>query len=323
MKVLITGAGGYLGAIVAKYLAEEKGCSVTLFDRLRKPLPQALSSFRVIKGDVTIFSDLENCFSKNSFAAVIHLAGLRSVAESISNPELYFAVNTEGSKNVIEAAKRAGVGRLIFASTSEVYGNARYLPIDEKHPLKPLSPYGESKERAEAFFGEGVVLRLANVAGACPVWGLGDISEPSYYLITNAIKGALGIRPFSFTCGRVNTPDGTPIRDFVHVLDVAEAFWLSLSVPVGIYNIGSGVGYSALEIVNKVKEVTGANFETSVGEARPGEASAKFLDIKKAKKDLGWEPHHNLNDMVKSSYDFYSAFYSRGGIKPHKQYYGK
>lgn len=296
MKVLITGGGGFLGSVLVKYLVEKKNCEVELF-----------------KGDVTNPEDLYNFFSKNtgSGGTVIHLAGLRSVAESIKNPELYFKVNTKGSENVVTAAKKAGITNHIFASSSEVYGNAQYLPIDEKHPLKPLNPYGESKLHAEEFFADGVVLRLANVAGACPEWSLGDISEPSYYLITNAIKGALGIRPFSFTCGRVDTLDGTPIRDFVHILDVAEAFWRGLSAPAGIYNIGSGVGYSALEVVNKVKEITGANFATSIGEPRPGEPAAKFLDIAKAKSELGWVPSSGLKDMVESSYIFYKNFYGK------------
>ena len=207
---------------------------------------------------------------------------------------------------------------IVFSSTSEVYGNSQYLPVDELHQTMPVNPYGESKLMAEKLIGwygqlkgmRSVVFRYFNVTGADKDGLVGDSKKPSQLLTQNAVRGALGIAEFSLTCPKVKTRDGTPIRDYVNVEDLVEAHIRALEYLKNggenqTINLGTGVGYSVLEVVENVKKVTGVDFKVGRAEARKGEPTKKYADYKKAEKILGWKPKSSLEDSIKSLIKWY------------------
>ncbi len=224
-----------------------------------------------------------------------------------------------GTLNLLRAIKKYQVGKLVFSSTCAVYGEAQYLPVDEKHPTKPANPYGESKLMAEKeitwfsrLFGlKSVIFRYFNVAGAANDGLIGDSKKPSQLLVQNAVRGALKIEPFKLTCPKVATPDGTPIRDYVNVEDLARAHVLALDYldktksGCQVFNLGTGKGNSVLEIVNKVQEITGVKFPIEKGESRKGEYAKVYADITKVKSKLGWEPEKDLKETVYSLVKWY------------------
>lgn len=319
MKVLVTGGAGYIGSITTKLLLE-RGFEVTVFDSLEYGHREAVSDCPLVVGNLLNPQDLAKVFLKNSFDAVVHFAAYTSVSESVKEPAKYFRDNTFGTLNLLEQMVASGVKDLVFSSTSAVYGNPDYLPVDEKHPLRPESPYGESKLLVERMFPwfdcaygvKSVALRYFNVAGAFEDGSIGDAKEPSTLLITNAVKGALGLRPFEFTCPKVNTPDGSPIRDYIHVVDLAEAHLLALDYLTRggsseIFNLGTGTGYSVKEVVAAVKKVTGVDFPIGESAPREGEESQKYASYAKAKEVLGWEPKSGLEEMIRSAYKWHRS----------------
>lgn len=319
MKILVTGGAGYIGSITTKLLTE-RGFEVVVFDNLAYGHREAIGDCPLIVGDLRNREEIKSAVVGQNFDAVVHFAALASVSDSVKDPELYFYNNVVGSLNLVSEMVAAGVLRLVFSSTSAVYGSADYLPIDEQHPLRPESPYGESKlmiERVLHWFDrayglKSVAFRYFNAAGAMPDGSLGDAKTPSTLLITNAVKGALGLQPFQFTCPRVKTPDGSTIRDYIHVLDLAEGHLMALDYltkggATDIFNLGTGKGYSTTEVVEMVKKVTGVDFSTEVGAPREGEEAEKYASFTKAKEVLGWEPHFNLEDMIRSAHAWHQS----------------
>src|SRR3972149_2178357 len=332
-KILVTGAGGYIGSN-ATYLLLQKGYDVVALDNFstgyKEPLEWLKSKFRpkddqplagkfrYYKADLK--SDLEPIFTKEKgIDAVLHFAAHCSVNESMEKPEKYFTNNVCGSQSLFSTMLKYNIRNIIFSSTCAVYGEAQYVPVDEKHPTHPANPYGESKKIIEQmlqWYGKlkdfnYVILRYFNVCGASDDGEIGDSKKPSSLLVQNAVRGALGIEPFYLTCPTVSTPDQTPIRDYINVVDLNEAHISSLEYLLKggkseIINLGTGTGNSVLEIVDKVQKVTGVKFELKRGEARKGEYAKVFADISKAKKVLGWEPKSNIGDSVKSLVTWYS-----------------
>lgn len=315
-KILVTGAGGYIGSHITKRLLRE-GCAVIAFDNFsrgyREPLEvlKKYGDLEVIEGDLTRKEDIARIFNRRQIDAVMHLAALCLVDESVKNPEIYFKNNVIGTANLLEAMSFAGVHKLIFSSTCAVYGNAKHLPIDEEHPTNPVNPYGESKLQAEREiekFGRErglnyVILRYFNVCGADEAGEIGDSKKPSELLVQNAVRGALGIAPFKLTCPKVNTPDGTPIRDYVDVEDIATAHikaykYLKKGALSGIFNLGNGRGWSVKEILGEIKKELEREFVVTEGILRRGEYGAVYADISKAGGLLGWKPQKTLRDSI-------------------------
>lgn len=241
------------------------------------------------------------------------MAALCLVSESMEKPEAYFENNVFGSFNLLKAISQNKVKNLVFSSTCAVYGESLYLPIDEKHPTKPISPYGESKLMTEGmvrWFGEiyglkYVILRYFNVSGADRKGLIGDSKKPSQLLVQNAVRGALGIEPFYLTCPKVKTPDGTPIRDYVNVEDLAKAHlkafaFLQKKGQSGIFNLGTGQGNSVLEVIRAVQKITGVKFPLKKSKPRKGEDTKLYADNRRIKKILGWRPQKTLKDSVES-----------------------
>lgn len=325
MKILITGAGGYIGS-VASYLFLQRGYEVVAVDNFstgfREPLEILQqkfdeTNFRFYEKDLR--SDLSAIFNREpGIEAVVHYAASCRVAESMKKPEKYFTNNVYGSQNLLTTMLNYNVKNIVFSSTCAVYGEAEYVPVDEKHSTKPTNPYGASKRMTEQiiqWYGRlkdlhYVTLRYFNVCGASEDGLIGDSKKPSTLLVQNAVRGALGIEPFHLTCPAVDTPDGTPIRDYINVLDLNEAHLKAVEHLLNnrrnqIVNLGTGTGNSVLEIVDKVKEATGADFPINKTNPREGEYAKMIADITKAKNILNWKPKRTLKDSVQSLVKWY------------------
>lgn len=316
-RVLITGGAGYIGSHVARLL-KENGYNVVIFDNCENghiKISEILG-VEIIEGDLRNPSALER-LNDRQCDACLHFAAYASVGDSIKNPEVYFENNVSGSSNLISYLTAHNCTNFIFSSTSEVYGEAKYLPIDENHELNPINPYGLSKRMVEQMLEWGdkagkmkfVSLRYFNAAG-CSLDGLiGEDHEPENHLIPNAILGALGKKEFRLTCSKVDTPDQTPIRDYVHVLDLADAHLKALEFLLkggrsDFFNLGTGAGYSVLQVIETVEKVTGNSIEKVYGEPRSGEPAKKFASNKKAQEILKWNAKYGLEDMVKTTYNY-------------------
>lgn len=326
MKILVTGGAGYIGSI-ATYILLQKEHSVVVIDNfttghekvLQKFKNEYSDKFNYYQVDLKEKAKINEVLDKEqNIDAVLHYAASCMVNESMENPAKYFENNVYGSLNLISAVVDHGINKLVFSSTCAVYGETQYVPVDEKHPLNPANPYGESKRMVEKmieWYGElkdlnYVILRYFNVCGASDDGQVGDSKNPSVLLVQNAVRGALGIDKFLLTCPVVDTPDGTPIRDYINVVDLNEAHIKALEYLVGggksnIFNLGTGKGNSVLEIIEKVEEITGEKLPREKGEARKGEYAKIFADISKAKEVLHWEPTRTIEDTVKSLVSWY------------------
>lgn len=327
-KVLLTGGGGYIGS-VATYLLLEKGYEVVVIDNFSTGFKGPLKYFRDKFGDKKFRfynTDLKKPLGlilkkEKGIGAVLHFAASCLIDESMKNPQKYFENNVVGSHNLLKKTLDAGVRNFIFSSTCEVYGEAEYIPLDEKHSINSGTPYGISKRIVEMMietYGKTkglkyVILRYFNVCGASDDGAIGDSKKPSVLLMQNAVRGALGIEPFYLTFRKMNTPDGSPIRDYVNVVDLCEAHikaleYLRKGGKSEVVNIGTGNGNSVLEIVNTVQQILGVKFEIKKGEPRKGEPSKLIADNKKAKKLLGWQPQRTIKDSVKSLVAWYKRY---------------
>ncbi|MCA9371983.1 UDP-glucose 4-epimerase GalE, partial [Candidatus Woesebacteria bacterium] len=276
-KILITGAGGYIGS-VATYLLLQKGYEVVAFDNFctgfEAPLQLLQEKFgekqlRYYNTDIS--ADITPLLEKEQHIdAVLHYAAHCSVNESMEHPDWYFSNNTCATNNFLVQLLENNIHRFVFSSTCAVYGEADYVPIDEAHPTRPTNPYGESKRMSEKiieWYGKQsglqyMILRYFNVCGASDDGLIGDAKKPSVHLMQNAVRGVLGIEPFFLTCGKFDTPDGTPIRDYLNVVDFNEVHilareHLTKGAASEIINLGTGTGNSVLEIIQAVEEITG------------------------------------------------------------------
>jgi UDP-glucose 4-epimerase len=312
MKVLVTGGAGYIGSHVS-YMLGQLGHLVVIFDNLSTGYQDAVLTNHFIKGDLGSEEDLDSLFNSFDFDIVMHLAGSISVAESIINPSLYYLNNTSNTLKLLNAMKKHGVNNLIFSSTAAIYGNPLSRFIDETHPLSPINPYGKSKLYSEQIIQDFAnsyelnfsILRYFNAAGALSEGLLGERHEPETHLIPLAIKVALGkIDELNIFGSDHPTPDGTCVRDFVHVEDISEAHIFALNNITGraknnIYNIGSGSGYSVKETIEMINSFFGKEINISYKEKRSGDPSILVADSEKIRKELGWEPKYTLADIVK------------------------
>ncbi|MBI2051770.1 UDP-glucose 4-epimerase GalE [Candidatus Roizmanbacteria bacterium] len=326
-KILVTGAGGYIGSVAA-YLFLQNGYEVVGIDNFstgyRKPLELLQGKFgqeklRYYEADLT--RDFNFVFEKEKgIEAVVHYAASCKVDESMKNPQKYFTNNVVGSQNLLSAMLDRNIKKIIFSSTCAVYGEAEYVPIDEKHRTLPTNPYGESKRMVEKmmeWYGrlkglQYVVLRYFNVCGASDDGLIGDSKKPSVLLVQNAVRGALGLEPFYLTYQTVDTPDKSPIRDYVNVVDLNEAHLNALEYLFKgganeIINVGTGTGDSVLEIIDKVQKATGKHFTAEKGNLREGEYAKMIATIEKANRILGWKPKRTVADSVKSLLAWYTA----------------
>jgi len=326
-KILVTGGAGYIGSITAKVL-KEKGFQPIIFDNLITGHQTSVGKEKFYQGDLTKdIPLLEKVFKEEKPEAVIHFAAMSLVGESVKNPQKYFTNNLIGALNLLKVMLEHQVLKIVFSSTAAVYGEPKKVPIDEDDPKAPTNPYGESKlmiEKILKWYGEAyglfsIALRYFNACGAALDGSLGEDHEPESHLIPLAIQAALGQRKdFKIFGDDYPTPDGTCIRDYIHVLDLAEAHIAALNgFQKGFqsYNVGTNHGFSVLEVIQMIKNVSGVNFETPIGPRRTGDPSQLVAKAKKIKKELGWQPKYSdLKTIVETAWKWH---------KNHPQGYGK
>lgn len=325
-KIIVTGGAGYIGSHAVKLLLD-KNYEVVVIDNLYRGYKQVIEILQKIYGnkklkfyqlDLKDYSKVENIFLIEKPDLIMHFAALCLVDESMKKPEEYFENNIVGSLNVLKAMVKANVKKIVFSSTCAVYGESQYLPIDEDHPTIPLNPYGESKLVAEKmlkWFGKiyninYAIFRYFNVGGSENDGSIGDSKKPSQLLMQNVVRGALNIEPFKLTCPEVNTPDKTPIRDYIDVVDLVTAHLMVIDhlgkdIINEVFNLGVGRGSSVLEIVNQVKKLTKTDFLINKGKPREGEYAEIYADSSKAKKIIGWTPKKGIKESVDSLIKWY------------------
>mgnify|MGYP001132008614 CR=1 FL=1 len=326
MKILVTGGAGYIGSHAVKLLLEKKN-QVIVIDNLYRGYKQVIDvlqkkfgrkNLKFYLADLKDFDKISQILKKEKPNGVMHFAALCLVNESMEKPEDYFENNVYGSLNLLKAMAANKTKNIVFSSTCAVYGESQYLPVDEKHPLKPTNPYGESKlmvERILSWFKEiynlkYCILRYFNVSGAASDGMIGDSKKPSQLLVQNAVRGALKIQPFKLTCPKVKTKDGTPIRDYINVEDLVNAHVLALNYLIkggksNIFNLGTGKGNSVLEVVKQVQKTTGVKFKITKGKPRQGEYAKIYANINKAKRVLKWRPKKTIKESILSLLKWY------------------
>jgi UDP-glucose 4-epimerase len=297
MKLLVTGGAGYIGSIVAGQLLEH-GHEVVVFDNLQQGHREAVpAGARLVVGDLLDAEGVDDVVA-DGFDGVLHFAALALVGESVAHPERYYRTNVGGTLNLLDAMVGAGVPRLVFSSTCAVYGQPDEVPIPETAPPNPANAYGASKLATDRMIGDicrahglgAVSLRYFNVAGASD--GRGEDHEPETHLIPNILRAALGIAEHVEVFGTdYPTPDGTAIRDYIHIEDLATAHILALDgVREGehrIFNLGNGNGFSVREVISAAAEVTGVEITVREGPRRPGDPPMLVAASNRVRSELG------------------------------------
>ncbi len=320
MKILITGGAGYIGSHTTAELLKQ-GHEITVFDNLVCGHKQSITCPLVI-GDLLNKNEINAVFEKSNFDGVIHFAAYALAGESMNEPGKYFENNILGGLNLLEAMKKHGVNKIIFSSTCAQYGFPEKLPVTEEEDKKPVSVYGESKLMFEtilqwydSLFGiKNVCLRYFNACGASLDGTIGEDHDPETHIIPIAIQTALGQREkFVIFGDDYKTKDGTNIRDYVHVLDLADAHIRALAYLAGdnesnFFNVGTGMGYSNKEIIEMVKKISGVDFPVETGPRRSGDPDAVYADNTKIKKALSWEPKYSdLETIIKTSWNWHKT----------------
>ncbi|HEY8498513.1 MAG TPA: UDP-glucose 4-epimerase GalE [Limnochordales bacterium] len=324
MKVLVTGGAGYVGSHTVLGLVEA-GHQVTVLDDLSTGRRELVHGARLVLGDIGDPAALEAALeSQGPFDAAMHFAARTQVGESMADPGRYFATNVAGTLQLLRALVARGVRWFVFSSSAAVYGEPRQTPIPEEHPLAPTNPYGESKRMVEAMLGwferahglRWVSLRYFNAAGADPRGRTGECHEPETHLIPSVLLAALGRREAVEIYGDDwPTPDGTCIRDFVHVCDLAEAHRLALEYLArggasAAFNLGSGRGWSVRQVVETCRRVTGRSFPVRIGPRRPGDPAVLVASNERARAQLGWRPRYDsLEVMVETAWAWHRKGY--------------
>ncbi len=326
--LMVTGAGGYIGSNSVEVLLQS-GYRVVAVDNFSQGFREPLEMLQNEHGEdklVVYTSDLtesgahEVMKQEPEIEGIMHFAALLNVGESMLVPEKYFTNNIIGTQRLLHAAIDQGISRFIFSSSCTVYGDIKNPPVDETAPLqRPASAYGHTKKMCEEILQwydqldklKYISLRYFNVCGANDAGTLGDAKRETFGLMQNAVKGALGIRPFEFNYQEVDTPDGSPIRDYINVVDLAighvKAYeYLESNNTSDAFNLGTGHGTSVLEIVNTIKEVLGADFPTKpAASRRTGEIPQIFADAAHAKEVLGWVATRDIKKSIETMAVFY------------------
>jgi UDP-glucose 4-epimerase len=318
MKLLVTGGAGYIGSIVSRQLIGE-GHEVVVLDNLERGHRAAVApEARLVVADLTDAAAVSAAVSEG-FDGVLHFAALALVGESVSHPERYYRTNVGGTLNLLQAMTDAGVPRLVFSSTCAVYGQPDEVPISEAAQPRPQNAYGASKLAVDYMIGDfclahglgAVSLRYFNVAGASH--GLGEDHDPETHLIPNILRTVLGINPVMQIFGTdYPTPDGTAIRDYIHIEDLSAAHLLALDGARGrehrIFNLGNGNGFSVREVISAAEEVTGEKVAVEEAPRRPGDPPMLVAAGAKIRSELGWEPRKPaLAEMVSDAWSFAQA----------------
>jgi UDP-glucose 4-epimerase len=316
--ILVTGGAGYIASHVVKELLHQDYKSI-VFDNLQTGHRKAVKNALFIEGDLSDQKKLAETFQVNSIDAVMHFAADCLVGESVQDPLKYFNNNVKNSLKLIESMEQFHVKQIVFSSSAAVYGEPEEIPISEGHPCIPTNPYGETKwifEKVLRAYHEAgklnyISLRYFNAAGADPEGELGEDHSRETHLVPLVIKAALGGSSVTVFGTDYDTPDGTCIRDYIHVTDLAHAHILALQKLnqgkfSGTYNLGNGNGYSVRQVIETVKKVTGRKVAAIDSQRRPGDPARLVASSQKIKKELGWIPKYpDLETIVKTAYHWH------------------
>lgn len=317
MKIFVTGGAGYIGSVCSELLLDE-GHEVTIFDNLIEGHLRAVDPrAQFVRGDLADRAQIDAALSSAQPDAVMHFAAYALVPESMRDPSKYFRNNISNGLNLLDAIVATGVQRIIFSSTCALFGPPDRVPIDETAPTRPINPYGESKlafEKILRWYNEiygltFVSLRYFNAAGATE--NLGEDHRPETHLIPNVLNVALGRRPSVEIYGTdYDTPDGTCIRDYIHIVDLAHAHMLALGPSAsGFYNLGTGGGSSVREVIAACRKISGRKIEVIEKPRRPGDPPRLIASSQKIKTELGWEPRFQaLDAIVESAWKWHHKF---------------
>jgi UDP-arabinose 4-epimerase len=317
---LVTGGAGYVGSHCCKAFSEA-GWEVVVFDNLSRGWREFVRWGPLIEGDILDQGAIEAAIASHRPDAVAHFAALAYVGESVTSPEAYYKNNTQGTLNVLSAMRNAGVSRFLFSSTCATYGIAQQTPIDETHPQSPVNPYGWSKlivEKMLADFDRAyglryVALRYFNAAGADASGEIGERHEPETHLIPLVLRAAMSERePVTIFGDDFDTSDGTAVRDYLHVSDIADAHCLALGALAAgsesnIFNLGSGSGASVLEILAAAERITGRPVPRAIGPRRPGDPATLIASAQKAHAVLGWRhPRSTIDEIMRTAWRWHA-----------------
>jgi len=303
MKILVVGGAGYIGSHMVQMLGRQ-GCEVTTLDNLSSGHRDAVLNGRFVHGDIADTALLTGLFAHGRFDAVMHFASFIQVGESVAQPARYYRNNVSNTLNLLEVMQAFEVRRFIFSSTAATFGEPQYTPIDEVHPQRPVNPYGRTKLMVEQALADldtawglrSVSLRYFNAAGACPQGRLGERHDPETHLIPLVLQAASGRRPHIGVFGRdYDTPDGTCIRDYIHIEDLCQAHALALQHLMQggasqAFNLGNGAGFSVQQVIDTARDVTGRDIHVVDGPRRAGDPSVLVADSRRARQHLGWTP---------------------------------
>ncbi len=319
MNYLVTGGAGYIGGTLVRLLLE-RGHTVVVYDNLCHSRREAVAQGAAfVEGDLADTALLTRTLTGTRFAGVLHFAALIEAGESMKRPDIYFRNNTAGTLSLLECMQKTGTDRLVFSSTAACYGEPKRTPIEEDDPLQPTNAYGESKLLSEymmRWFSTQMGLRFAalryfNVAGAIP--GYGENHEPESHLIPLVLDAALGLRESIRIFGQdYPTKDGTCVRDYVHVQDLAEAHLLALdslsTQQSAVYNLGNGQGFTVREVIESARRVTGRPIHVIEEPRRPGDPAVLVASSEKAKRDLRWQPKFaDLDGIIASAWEWHKT----------------
>ncbi len=316
MKVLVTGGAGYIGSVATELLLDQ-GHTAAVFDNLERGHRQAVDPrARLIEGDLRNPEEITRALQEFKPDAIIHFAAYALVGESMESPDMYFGNNVRGGVNLTEAMLKAGVRRIVFSSSCATYGQPERSLIAEDTPQRPTNPYGESKLMLEKILDwyrrlkdfQPIFLRYFNACGASIKYG--EDHDPETHLIPNILKVALGQRDNVAVFGSdYETPDGTCIRDYIHIEDLARAHLLALENPYcGALNLGTGQGCSVLQVLAAARQITGHAVPVKMCPRRPGDPARLVADAAQARQVLGWTPDRSrIGEIMQSAWDWHRA----------------
>lgn len=318
MNILVTGGAGYIGAHCCKELAS-RGFHPVVFDNLVTGHRGHVKWGHFHKGDTGSVEEVDACFSHLKISAVMHFAAFIEVGESVVNPMKYYENNVANALRLLQALVRHGGPPIVFSSSAAVYGSPICVPIDEDHPTVPLNPYGWTKLMVETMLRhfEGAyglrwtALRYFNAAGADGSAEIGEHHVPESHLLPRVLDAALDGHPIHVFGTDYPTPDGTCIRDYIHVSDLARAHVLALEHLLegrrgGTFNLGQGRGYSVMEVIRKATEITGKEIRVLAVDRRPGDPPVLIASNQKARSEIGWRPQHSdLENIITSAWEWH------------------
>ena len=316
--ILVAGGAGYVGSHTCLAL-KEAGFEPVVFDNFSNGHKEFAQWGPCFEGDIRSESELTKAFEIYNPLGVLHFAALIEVGESVKNPLGFHENNVVGAINLIKTAKKHGAKGFVFSSTCATYGVPQNLPMDETHPQVPLNPYGRSKLIVEQVLSDlreysdfpSIVLRYFNAAGADPESRIGEWHDPETHAIPIALDNALGVRSgFRINGEDYETRDGTCVRDYIHVLDLADAHVRAMKHLLagnlgGVYNLGTGDGTTVKELLDSVQKITGKSFAYAPGPRRPGDSPSLVADNSKALNELGWSPKRTIDDIIQDAWSWH------------------